>query len=103
MHPAGVAPGQQLEALGFQDGLEPRPETLSDVVELGIGAEHHRHLQGLDLGRDLGQAGARQGGGMELPDPHLPDHVGLVAGDAAGVDADPDVRPGRRLPSLGSS
>jgi hypothetical protein len=100
VYPAGLSPVQHLETLRLEEGLELRGETLPDVVQLRVGAEHHRHLQRLDFRDDLLQAGAAQGGSVQLPDAHLAYHVGLASGHATGIDAEPDgaardILPGR--------
>jgi hypothetical protein len=66
----------------FEFGLE----LALDVVDLLIVAEEHRELEDPDRGNDLAQADAGEGRGMDLADPHLAEHVALVAADAAGVN-----------------
>ena len=76
---------------GFLDG---RVHGLPHVVPFGIVAEHHGNGKGPGARVQFGESHVGNRGDLDLADPHLADHVGLVARGAPGDDADPHFAPG---------
>ena len=86
--PAGERPQHRLEALRLDELLERRLHLIEDGVELFAGMEEEGDGQDDQGVIDLGHAHAREDAALEDAQAHLPDHVLLAPGDAAGIDLD---------------
>ncbi len=100
MDPAGVAPVQDHETAFRDVRLKTRRQLVADVVQFLVGIEEERNLQPGDIGGNTAQAGSGDGDGLQLLDPDLLEHFGLVALLAARVDVELDLSAGRLLPVL---
>ena len=98
LHPADRRPHQRYEAARFELLVEERRHLLQDVAHLVVGAHQHRLGDRQHAGIDVVEADRGHGGGLELADAHLANHVQLVAGDAAGEDLHLDLAVGDARP-----
>ncbi len=96
--PAGVGPTKKYESLGFQLLFDLRTHLFEDTVQLAIVGVDHRDLNRQHAAVNVGQSGAAQKAGVESPEPHLADHIGIVASHAARVKAKPHLPAGSLLP-----
>ena len=100
-HPAKVAPAEDFKALIAKFLFQARPELLEDVIKLVERAEHHRQeLKAADGVFDLRKARDGEHRGLNLPDAHAADHVGLAAHRAVGEDGELNLVAGGLLPRV---
>ena len=98
--PAGIAPVEHDIAIGFDPLFELGRQAVAHVIELVVGIEHQRDLQGGDALLDIAHARAGEGHGLDQFHAQLVDRIGLVAHHAAGIEGELDVAIGNGLPAF---
>jgi hypothetical protein len=81
-----VGPAHQLEARRLERRVHVGRERVAGVVQVRVRAEQSWELEDQRRAMDLPQPDGRHGPGVEPPVPDLPNDLGLVALDTAGVD-----------------
>ncbi len=96
-----MTPVEENETLVVERLFQHRLDSLENVEVFVVRLEEQRRVEQVEDRIDIRQSGLCQGSGMQLTDPHLADHIGIVPGDTAWIDAQGDVAVGGLRPLRG--